>query len=392
MNPRKLCVVTGARAEYGLLRWLMQEIADDPALTLQTVATGMHLSPEFGLTYRHIEKDGFAIDAKVEMLLSSDAPVGVAKSIGLGAIGFADALQKLAPDLVILLGDRFELLSAASAAMALGLPMAHIHGGESSEGAIDEQIRHAITKLAHLHFVAAGPYRRRVIQMGEQPARVWNVGAIGLDNLTRLALLDRPHLEKAIGFSLAEPTFLVTFHPETLGGETSTLALFAALDHFSKAHILFTQPNADAGGRAISEQITAYVARSSGRAASFSTLGQLNYLSTMKHCTVVVGNSSSGIIEAPALKRATVNIGTRQEGRLRASSVIDCALSESAIVAALHRALSSQFQATLDHIDNPYGDGGGAISARIKDTLKTVPLAGLLQKNFYDLEKSVHVG
>ena len=384
---RKICVVTGTRADYGLLFWLMKEIQDDPDLHLQVIATGMHLSPEFGLTVRQIEADGFPVDARVEMLLSSDTPVGITKSLGLGVIGFADALALLAPDIVVVLGDRFEILAAAQSAMIARIPLAHLHGGEATEGLIDEPIRHAVTKMAHFHFVIAEPYRRRVIQLGEAPERVFTVGAPGLDHLRRLPLLDRAVFEASIDFPLGDRSLLVTYHPVTLdpaGPALAMEALLSALDRFPEARILFTRSNADTDGRRINQMIDAYVAASGGRAKAFTTLGQQRYLSALTQVNAVVGNSSSGIIEAPSIPVPTVNLGERQRGRLRAASVIDCVEEEGAIASALERALSPAFRASLQGMASPFGTGEASV--RIKETLKTVALEGVLMKTFYDLE------
>lgn len=384
---RKICVVTGSRAEYGLLYWLMKEIDSDPGLQLQVISTGMHHSPEFGLTYREIEAGGFTIDAKVEILLSSDSGVGVAKSIGVGVIGFADALARLTPDIVVLLGDRFEILAAAQAAMVLRLPIAHIHGGEATEGLVDEAIRHAITKIAHIHFTASAPYRQRVIQMGESPALVFDFGAIGLDNLARLEPMSRLELETALSCALPPlPIILGTYHPVTLeaGDSASALGeLFRALDHFPQTRVVLTKANADMGGRFINEQIDAYAAANPARVSVFVNLGQRRYLSLLILASVVVGNSSSGIIEAPAAGVPTVNIGDRQRGRIRAPSIIDCAPSATEIARALERALTPEFRAIATRADSSYGRGGA--SRRIKDTLRDLSLQDILFKKFYDL-------
>ena len=383
---RKICVVTGSRAEYGLLYWLMKEIQGDSALELQVIVTGMHLSPEFGLTWKQVEQDGFIIDRKVEMLLSSDTPVGISKSIGLGVIGFADALECLQPDLLVVLGDRFEIFAAAQAAMTHRIPIAHIHGGEITEGAVDDAIRHAITKMSHLHFTATESYRQRVIQLGEQPQRVFNVGTPGLDNIFRLKLLDKPQLEEAIDFKLGKRNLLVTFHPVTL--EKATAAeqfgnLLKALDYFDDSHIIFTQPNADTDGRVIIGMIEQYRQRFPERIASFVSLGSLRYLSALKYMDAVVGNSSSGLIEAPAFKIGTINIGDRQKGRLCAGSVIHCEPEVDAILNAFKRLFSEEFQKSLDAVENPYGNSGASI--KIKELLKSQALDGLLKKSFYDL-------
>ena len=382
---RKICIVTGARAEYGLLYWLMKEVGADPDLQLQIIATGMHLSPEYGSTYQQIETDGFSIDAKVEMLLSSDSPVGLAKSMGLGVIGFADALDQLEPDILVVLGDRFEILAAAQAAMVARIPIAHIHGGETTEGAFDESIRHAITKMAQWHFVAAEPYRKRVIQLGETSDRVFNFGAPGLDHLQRLEWIDRPSLEKSLAIKLDPPVFLVTYHPATLSQQKPIAALnelLAALDEFPQATTIFTYPNADTGGRALIERLDQWVATNRHHAKAFVSLGQHRYLNLMHEADVVIGNSSSGLTEAPALKKATVNIGNRQKGRLRASSIIDASEEKELIVAAINKALSKEFRAELPFTKSLYGSGD--VSRRIKDTLKTVTLQ--TQKAFFDIE------
>jgi GDP/UDP-N,N'-diacetylbacillosamine 2-epimerase (hydrolysing) len=380
-------VVTGTRAEYGLLRWVMQGVKDDPALSLQIVATGMHLSPEFGLTYREIEQDGFRIDRKVEMLVSSDTSVGISKSIGLGVLGFADVLDDLKPDLIILLGDRFEIFSVAVAAMAARIPVAHLHGGEATEGSIDEAIRHSITKLSHLHFVAAEEYRQRVIQLGEQPDRVFLVGGLGIDNIKRLSLLDRKQLELSIDFSLKKKNLLVTFHPVTL--EKSMAAdqmaeLLSALAELQDTGLIFTLPNADTDGRALIEMVDAFVAKHSN-ARAYTSLGQLRYLSCIAQVDGVVGNSSSGLIEAPYFKKATINIGDRQRGRLQASSIINCEPNKLAIRSALQKLYSAEFQMALKEVSNPYGQGGA--SEKIVTTVKAAMLDGILKKHFYDIEQ-----
>lgn len=382
---RKICVVTGTRAEYGLLYWLMKEIQADANLELQVVVTGMHLSPEFGLTYKEIEKE-FPISKKIEMLLSSDTPIGISKSMGLAQISFAEAYTELCPDIVVLLGDRFEIFSAASAAMVARIPIAHIHGGETTEGAFDEAIRHSVTKMSHLHFVATEEYRQRVIQLGEGPATVFNFGAPGLDNISNLQLLSKDELENSIGFNLNKKNLLVTFHPVTL--EQSTAAeqfqqLLFALDGLSDTHIIFTKANADTDGRIINSMIDSYVTANSSRSVSFSSLGQLRYLSALQFVDAVVGNSSSGLIEAPSFKIGTVNIGDRQKGRIKADSVIDCSPSRDEINGALQQLYTPRFQASLREVKNPYGKGGA--SKKIAGVLRTHPLTGLLKKTFFNL-------
>lgn len=380
---RKVCVVTGSRAEYGLLRPLLAEIAADADLQLDVVATGMHLSPEFGLTYRQIEADGFSIGAKVEMLLSADTAVAVTKSLGLGVIGFADAFERCRPDVVVVLGDRFEVFAAAQAALLARIPVAHIHGGETTEGAFDEAVRHSITKIAQWHFVAAEPYRRRVIQLGEAPERVFNVGAPGLDHLTTLRWLSHSELEAALEMTLGSPLLLVTYHPVTLAGappEVAMAELLAALEIFPGATIVLTYPNADTGGRALIRQIDAFVGCGLGRKA-FVSLGQERYLSLMKQADVVIGNSSSGLTEAPALRTATVNLGDRQKGRLKATSIIDAAENRESIAAAIRQALSEPFRRSLAGTVSRYGCGEA--SKAIVAQLKVLPLA--VQKSFFDI-------
>jgi len=383
---RRICVVTGTRAEYGLMRGLIAGIRDDDAFELQLIATGMHLSPEFGFTAREIEADGVPIADRVEILLSSDSAVGVSKAMGLGMIGFADAFARLKPDLIVLLGDRFEILAAAAAALVAGIPIAHIHGGETTEGAFDEAIRHSVTKMAHLHFVAAAPYRDRVIQLGEAPERVFLVGGLGIDAIKALPLLDRAALEAELDFKLGARNLLITFHPPTLEpGEAAAQmqALFDALDTLDPStHLIFTMPNADAGGRELTAMVDHFVAERD-HARAFTSLGHLRYLSCMSHMDGVVGNSSSGLLEAPGFRIGTVNIGNRQRGRLKADSVIDCAAQQDAIEAALKRLLSEDFREGLKGLENPYGNGGAATA--ILDVLRRQSFTGLLKKSFYDI-------
>lgn len=383
--PRRICVVTGSRAEYGLLFWVMKAITGHPALELQVIATGMHLSPEFGLTYRQVEADGFNIDAKVEMLLSADTPAAVAKSVGLGMIGFADAYARLTPDVVMVLGDRFEILAAAQSAAFARIPIAHIHGGETSEGAVDEGIRHAVTKFSNWHFVAAEAYRKRVIQLGEHPDNVFNVGAPGLDNLARLPLLTRKELEADLGMSLGSPLLLVTYHPATLGDVPPADAvdrMLAALERFEQATVVFTYPNADAGGREIVARLKDYEVRHPGKAKGFTSLGQLRYLSLLVEADVVVGNSSSALIEAPAARTATVDVGPRQRGRLKAASVLEASEDADAIAEKIAQALSPAFQSSLAQVESLYGHGGA--SQRIVDKLAC--LGAPVAKSFFDIQ------
>ncbi|MDP2782321.1 UDP-N-acetylglucosamine 2-epimerase [Devosia sp.] len=385
---RKVCIVTGTRAEYGLLYWLMKEIQSDVSLELQVIVTGMHLSPEFGLTYKEIEKD-FAINRKIEMLLSSDTSIGISKSMGLAQISFAEAYDELSPDIVVVLGDRFEIFSAATAAMIARLPIAHIHGGETTEGAFDEAIRHSITKMSHLHFVATEAYRQRVIQLGEAPDKVFNFGAPGLDNILNLRLLAIEELEKETGFKLGKKNLLVTFHPVTLEQSTAKeqfQQLLAALDELSDTRIIFTKANADTDGRVINTMIDSYVAANTAKAIAFTSLGQLRYLSALQYVDAVVGNSSSGLTEAPSFKIGTINIGDRQRGRIRAASVIDCTPDKSAIIDAIQQLYSPGFRKSLCDVTNPYGEGGS--SQKIAGILRSHPLTQLLKKIFNDLPGS----
>jgi GDP/UDP-N,N'-diacetylbacillosamine 2-epimerase (hydrolysing) len=382
---RKICVITGSRAEYGLLRWVMQGIKDDPELRLQVIVTGMHLSPEFGLTYREIENDGFQIDRKVEMLTSSDTPVGIAKSMGKGLIGFADALNELKPDLIVVLGDRFEIFSAVAAALVARIPVAHLHGGELTEGAFDEAIRHSITKMSHLHFVATDEYRRRVIQLGEQPQRVFTVGGLGIDNILRLKLFKREELEAALNFKLGKKNLLITFHPVTLENDAGVKQmgeLLKALRKIKKTQLIFTLPNADTNSRKLIKMVKQFVAQYPN-ARAYSSLGQLRYLSCIAQVDGVVGNSSSGLAEVPSFRKGTINIGDRQQGRLQATSVINCQATRQSIGIAIRRLYSRDFQARLIQVRNPYGTGGA--SDKVVKFLKHCSLDGISKKAFYDL-------
>ena len=382
---RKICVITGTRAEYGLLRWVMQGIKDDVNLNLQIIATGMHLSPEFGLTYKTIEADGFDIDHKVEVLTSSDTPVGIAKSIGLGMISFADILNDLKPDLILVLGDRFEIFSAVASALVARIPVAHLHGGETTQGAFDEAFRHSITKMSHFHFVAAYEYKQRVIQLGEQPEHVFLVGGLGVDNMQRLQLLDRAALEADLGFNFSTKNLLITFHPVTLEASTAVTqmqALLSALSELDDTQLIFTMPNADTDGRALIKMVEIFVSQHSN-AHAFKSLGQLLYLSCIEQVDGVVGNSSSGLLEVPSFKKGTINIGDRQCGRLQADSVINCEPNQKSISDGINILYSPKFQANLSKVQNPYGEGGA--SEEIVNTLKIINIKNIVKKTFYDL-------
>ena len=383
---RKICVVTGTRAEYGLLYWLMKEIEANEDLELQLIVTGMHLSPEFGLTYKEIEKD-FKINKKIEMLLSSDTAIGISKSMGLSQIGFAEAYEELKPDILVVLGDRYEIFCAVSSAMIFNIPIAHLHGGETTQGAFDESIRHSITKMSHLHFTATDEYKNRVIQLGEEPNRVFNFGGMGIENIKRLKLLSKEEFEKSIDFKLNKKNILVTFHPVTLENSTAKeqfQELLEAIDELENTNIIFTKANSDTNGRVINQMIDEYVAKNSHKSIEFASLGQLRYLSALQYIDAVVGNSSSGLLEAPSFKIATINIGDRQKGRIKALSVIDCEPKKEEISKAFEEIYSKEFQEKLKNVGNPYGEN--CPSKQIIEVLKNVNLANILKKSFYDLK------
>jgi GDP/UDP-N,N'-diacetylbacillosamine 2-epimerase (hydrolysing) len=386
---KRIGIMTGTRAEYGLLKSLMQEINKDNDLELYLIVSGMHLSPEFGMTYKEIEEDGFQINAKVEMLLSSDSPVGISKSIGLGIIGFADEFQRADLDMLILLGDRYEALSAAICAMVMRIPIAHLHGGELTEGAIDEGIRHSITKMSYLHFTSTEEYRRRVIQLGENPERVFCVGAIGVENIKKINLMTKEELERSIHFEIDENTVIVTYHPVTLENNTveeQFLNLLEVLDRNPKIRMIFTKANADTNGRIVNELIDKYAAQNSERACAFMSLGQKRYLSALKYCRIVIGNSSSGIIEAPSFGKPIINIGDRQKGRICADSVINCGYTQQEIQQAMETALTKEFENKASNCRNPYEKENTAanIISVIKDYLLNDKIK--LKKGFYDIK------
>ena len=383
---RKVCVVTGTRAEYGLLQGLMKGLEVDPGFELQLVATGMHLSPEFGLTCEEIENDGFSVDKKIEILLSSDTGSGVAKTMGVALISFADALNELRPDIIVILGDRYEIFCAAAASMALRIPIAHIHGGERTEGLIDEAIRHAVTKMAHIHFTATETYRKRVIQLGERPDTVFNCGALAVDNIKSFYPLSKSEFEKSINFKLSQKNLLVTYHPVTLeqkSDEKNFNELLIALSELESTNIIFTKSNSDMGGRVINSMIDNFVEKNQKSAVCFSSLGKSRYLSAMFHVDGVIGNSSSGIIEAPYIPVGTINIGNRQKGRIAPSSVIHCGHQRDQIQQAFGQLFSDDWQRKLSAIKPQYGDGSTAKS--IIEVLRTYELGNVLVKPFYDL-------
>jgi len=384
---RTISVVTVGRSDYGIYLPLLKRIKSDPDLSLQIIVSGMHLSPEFGLTVEAIKVDGFEISERVEMLLSSDSPEGIAKSMGLGVIGFSQVYARLKPDILVVLGDRFEMHAAALAALPFKLPVAHIHGGEITLGAIDESLRHSITKLSHLHFTSTKEYAYRVIQLGEEPWRVVVSGALSLDNLNDMDLLNRKELSNKFNINLSDDPFLmVTHHPVTLEYENSQMQfaeLLATLDECGLP-VIFTMPNADTGGRGIHDMIKEYI-KSHRSAQMVDNFGTQGYFSMMAEAAAMVGNSSSGIIEAASLHLPVVNIGARQEGRIRGANIIDVEYDRGQMLAGLHKALSSQFQDQMAELDNPYGDG--TATEKIVSVLKKIELDDrLLMKRFYDLD------
>ena len=383
---RKICVVTGTRAEYGLLYWLMKEIENDPNLQLQLIVTGMHLSPEFGLTYKIIEKE-FKIDKKIEMILSSDTPIGISKSMGLAQISFSEAYEELKPNIVVVLGDRYEIFSAAIAAMIARIPIAHLSGGELTFGAIDDSIRHAITKMSHIHFVATEEYKKRVIQLGENAKYVFNFGEAGLDNILKLKLLTKQEFEDSISFKLNKKNILFTYHPTTLDSEDIIIkdidTILEFLSELKDTNIIFTKANSDVGGRIINKKLEEFTSQSAN-SILFDSLGQLRYLSALQYVDAVVGNSSSGIVEAPSFKIGTINIGDRQAGRVMAESIINCSAKKESLKHAFEKLYSNQFQSKLRTVENPYYCADASL--KIKNILKSINLDKIIYKKFQDLK------
>jgi UDP-hydrolysing UDP-N-acetyl-D-glucosamine 2-epimerase len=385
---RRIAVVTTSRADYGGLFHLLGEIARDPGLELQLVVTGMHLAASQGGTVAAIVADGFTPAREVPMLLDRDDEASVAKSIGVGLLAFADVWRDLRPDVMVCFGDRFELLAPAIAALMQRVPIAHVHGGETSQGAVDEAVRHSLTKMASLHFPAAAPFARRLARMGEPEDRIFTVGAPALDALYRRPLLGRPELAARLGLELAEPTALVTYHPVTLeldDTDRQIASLLAALDRSGLA-VVFTRANADAAGSRINAAAEAFCRAAPARRRMHDHLGQVAYLSCLRHLDVMIGNSSSGLVEAPSFRMPVVNVGNRQQGRLRAANVIDTGYGCEEILAGIRQALSREFRPSLDGMTSPYDvHGDGRTSARIKDVLKRVVLDGdMLKKVFND--------
>ncbi len=384
-GQRRICVFTGSRADYGPLSALLRRLRDDPQVDLRLLVSGGHLVPEQGMTVDRIVADGFVADVRVDTVLAGDSPTSVAKSIGVGVIGYADALDQLSPDVLVVLGDRYEALAVAVVALPRLLPVAHIAGGHVTAGSTDDSARHAITKLSHLHFTATRQFRRRIIQLGEDPARVFTVGSLGLDTVFATEPLSRPELADVLGVPLTEPVFVVTYHPataESQGGIAGLHGILGALECFPAATVVFTLANVDAGGREINSVIAGYAAEHPAHTCVHRALGQRNYLSLLHHADLVLGNSSSGLIEAPALHVPTVNVGSRQDGRPRARSVVDCGETRAEIAAAINLALSADHRGLAATSGSPYGDGNAA--CRVAKLLATVPLAGIARKSFHD--------
>jgi UDP-hydrolysing UDP-N-acetyl-D-glucosamine 2-epimerase len=379
---KKLCVFTGSRAEYGLLLPLLKRIKEINEFQLQIIVAGMHLSEEFGFTFKEIENDGFYIDEKIEMLISSDTETSIVKSMGVGMISFSDTLKRLNPDWLIVLGDRFELFSLVTSAYVQKIPIAHLHGGEKTEGAIDEGLRHAITKMSYLHFTSSEEHRQRVMQLGESADRVFNVGAIGLDNIQEMKLLTLKELEKSLNFDLKKPFFVVAFHPVTLENNSSEMhfkELLDAIQQFKEYNFIFTLPNADADGRIIGKMIKSFVKDNYSFCRYFYSLGQQRFLSTVKYSKAIIGNSSSGIIEAPTLNTYTINIGDRQKGRAKAESILNCEPESASIIRLINFVINTPYKPCI----NPYGSGGTA--EKIIKILKNFQDISNLKKTFNDI-------
>ncbi len=385
MRRKKICIITGSRAEYGLIYWLIKEVKADQNFKLQLIVTGMHLSSEYGLTYKEIEKD-FKINKKIDINLVSDTSVGISRSMGIAQTSFSQAFKELKPDLLVLTGDRYETFSAASSAMISKIPIAHIHGGELTKGSWDDTIRHCISKMAHFHFTATEEYKRRVIQLGEQPSKVFNVGGMGIESIKRLKLLSKIEFEKSIKFKLNKKNIIVTFHPSTLDNQSSKKQfkeLLDAIKDLKDTNIIFTKTNSDTGGKEINKMIDFYTSQNHENSIGVISLGHLRYLSALQYVDVVVGNSSSGILEAPSFKIGTINIGNRQEGRIKAKSVVDCKAKKKDIKKSLNKIYSKSFQNMLSTVKNPYDNG--LSSKKILKQLKKIKLDNILKKNFFDI-------
>jgi len=391
MRKRKICVVTTTRAEYGILKPLISKIDADDLLTLQLVVTGTHLSEKYGETYKEIEKDGFKIDVKIAMNLDDDSNEALSLAMAQLQSNITKAFADLEPDIVVILGDRYEILSVATAAMMLHIPLAHIHGGELTEGAMDDSIRHAVTKLSHLHFTSTQEYAQRVIQLGEQPSRVFTVGSLAVEQIKKLPLLAKEELEASLGFSFGVKNLLVTYHPETLSNlspQEQFQELLNALNELKETKIIFTKANADAGSAVINAMIEDYVQKNSDKAAAFSSLGQLRYFSTIKYVDAVVGNSSSGILEVPSFHKPTINIGERQKGRTQAKSIVNVKILQEDIKEAIYKAYNEDFLQVLKDVRNPYESEG--TSRQIEEVLRSVMLDAILQKKFYNMKEGCY--
>lgn len=384
---RKVCFFTGTRADYGIMSRLMRRVAEAPDCLLQIVATNMHLSPEYGLTYREIEADGFHIDKRVEMLLSSDTRNGIVKSMGLSMVGFADAIDDLKPDLAVILGDRYEMLAAAEACLIYNVPIAHIGGGELTLGAFDDAIRHSITKLSHLHFATTDEYRNRIIQMGETPEHVFNFGGLANDNIINEPVMKKVELEESIGFKLDKAFLLVTYHPVTLENNSSATQinnLLAALEEYLPNYkIIFTMPNSDAGSEVIAEKIKTFVNKNKENTISFVSLGRKRYYSALKYCSAVVGNSSSGLSEAPSFHVPTLNIGNRQKGRIMCESVVDVEVTQDSIKRGLAKVLSKDFMEYVKTRRCPFEKKGTL--ENMFEVIAHYPLENIIEKKFHNI-------
>jgi GDP/UDP-N,N'-diacetylbacillosamine 2-epimerase (hydrolysing) len=387
LNKKKIAVVTGTRAEYGILRYVIKYLKESNFLDLHLIVTGMHLSHEFGNTYKEIENDGILINDKVEILLSGDSPTSISKSIALGIISFSEIFERIKPNILLVLGDRFEIISASIAATVSKIPIAHIHGGESTEGVIDEPFRHSITKMSHLHFTCSEIYKERVIQLGENPNYVYNFGSPAIDNIYNLKLIDKKEIEKLINFEISDKCFVITFHPVTLensSAENQFSELLLGLKKFKNYKLIFTYPNADTEGRIIIKMIEEFIRNNPYQSISFKSLGQIKYFSILKYSTLVIGNSSSGLIEVPSFRIPTINIGDRQKGRIKAKSVIDCLPNKESIEQAINKGISKHFQEGLKELKNPYGEKGS--SKKIVKQLENVNIdKDFLKKKFYNL-------
>lgn len=385
---KKISVFTATRAEYGLLKRIIEKLNKIEEFDVRVVVTGAHLSPEFGLTYKEIEKDGIVIDEKIEILLSSDTPSSISKSMGLAMISFADYFDRLKPDMLIVLGDRYETLAVAAVAMIQMIPIAHLYGGETTEGAIDESIRHAITKLSYLHFTSTEEYRNRVIQLGENPEQVFSVGAIGIENILNEKLMAKSEIMDLIHIEKDKPYAMVTFHPVTLEDNKAKEQIEVLLDvceSNKNIKFIFTKANADSNGRIINHIIDEF-AEKNNNIIAFTSLGMVRYLSALKYSAMVIGNSSSGLLEAPSFGIPTINIGDRQKGRIQASSIINCMPVKYDIQKSIELALSEEFLRKSKHTVNPYGNVN--TSSKIVDIIKDFILKDKvnLKKKFYDCE------